>query len=141
MINNNLKYAREEIEMTQKELGEKLGVHETTISNWENGYDSIPILMLWKFCKLYNYSLNYMLGLDKVNEGFDGYIIDKNIISNNLKNMRLNLRLTQKEMAEILEISQPRYCNYETGKVLPSTFIIYVIGLKFKIKVDKLFII
>ena len=79
------------------------------------------------------------MGLSKENEGFENFILDKFIISSNLKMIRLNLNLTQSEMADILEISQPRYSNYERAKIMPSTFIIYVIGLKFKIKVDKLF--
>lgn len=37
MINNNLKESREELEMTQAELGFVFGVQKATISNWENG--------------------------------------------------------------------------------------------------------
>lgn len=32
MFNNNLKEARENLDMTQKELGYIFGVHETTVS-------------------------------------------------------------------------------------------------------------
>ena len=43
MIGNNLRYCREELEMTQKELGFVFGVHESTISGWETGKDTIPL--------------------------------------------------------------------------------------------------
>ena len=62
MINNNLKYCREELELTQKELGNILGVSITTISKWELGYDPITLKRLVKFCNLYNYSLDYVCG-------------------------------------------------------------------------------
>lgn len=34
MIDNNLKWCREELEMTQEELGIILGASKQTISNW-----------------------------------------------------------------------------------------------------------
>ena len=48
MIDNNLKYAREELEMTQEELGFVFGVSRKTISGWETGKDTIPIERLIK---------------------------------------------------------------------------------------------
>ena len=41
LINNNLKHCRENLEMTQEELGYVLGVTKGTVANWENGNDSI----------------------------------------------------------------------------------------------------
>ena len=37
MIDNNLKFIREDMEMTQKELGYVFGVHESTVCGWETG--------------------------------------------------------------------------------------------------------
>lgn len=71
MINNNLKYCREELELTQKELGNILGVNITTISKWELGYDTITLKRLVKFCNLYNYSLDYVCGLSKNNKKYN----------------------------------------------------------------------
>ena len=58
MLNNNLKQCREELEMTQTELGYIFGVQKATISNWENGYDIIPFNKLLRFCNLYDFSLD-----------------------------------------------------------------------------------
>ena len=49
MIDSNLKYCREELEMTQTELGYIFGVSKGTVSNWENGYNVIPLKKLVKF--------------------------------------------------------------------------------------------
>lgn len=36
MVNNNIKFCRETLEMTQSELGYIFGVTKQTVSNWEN---------------------------------------------------------------------------------------------------------
>ena len=41
-------------------------------------------------------------------------------------------------MAEILEISQARYCNYENEKFLPTTDILYTLAKNLKLSVDKI---
>ena len=70
MIENNLKYCRENEELTQKELGFIFGVHETTVSGWETGKDIIPLNKLVKFCSNYGYSLNFVLGLTRNNTSY-----------------------------------------------------------------------
>lgn len=50
MMNNNIKNAREELKMTQSELGYIFSVSKSIISNWENGYDIIPLTKLIKLC-------------------------------------------------------------------------------------------
>lgn len=67
MIENNLKYCREELEMTQKELGYIFGVSKYTISGWETGKDTMPLSKLIKFCNLYDYSLDFVVGLVRKN--------------------------------------------------------------------------
>ena len=92
MFNNNLKEARENLEMTQKELGYVFGIHETTISGWETGKDNIPLTKLVRFCNLYNYSLDFVVGLDRKNKDYDTVIkIDKKQIGSKLKTIRKNL--------------------------------------------------
>ena len=68
MIGNNLKWCRKELEMTQVELGNVFGVSDSTVRGWENAYDTMPLNKLVKFCNLYNYSLDYIVGLSKENK-------------------------------------------------------------------------
>ena len=67
LINNNLKSCREELEITQEELGKVLGVSRKTVTGWENNYDSMPLTKLVKFSNLYKYSIDYILGLSNEN--------------------------------------------------------------------------
>lgn len=137
MINNNLKYARENIEMTQKELGFVFGVHESTISGWETGKDNIPLAKLVKFCNLYNYSLDYIVGFDRKNKEYTDKIkLDKKKIGGKLKTIRKKLNLTQQELADKCGISQTTYSNYELGVNLINTMVLYIICKEYKISMD-----
>ena len=49
MYNNNIKFCREELEMTQSELWYVFGVSKQTISGWETAGDTIPFNKLVKF--------------------------------------------------------------------------------------------
>ena len=134
MLNNNLKWCREELEMTQKELGYVFGVHETTISGWETGKDTIPLKKLIKFCNLYNYSLDFAIGLSRQDDKHHNIDkVDKKKIGNNLKKLRTKLNLTQQEIADECMISQTTYSNYELGLYLINTLSLYTICKKHKL--------
>lgn len=52
MLNNNIKYCREELEMTQEELGYVFGVTGATVSGWENNNDTMPLPKMVKFANI-----------------------------------------------------------------------------------------
>ena len=72
---------RKQRKMTQAELGEKLGVTEKTIGNWENGRN-MPDLSLFKpLCNELNITINELLsgekiGMDKYQEKFEENIVN-----------------------------------------------------------------
>ena len=137
MLDNNLKYAREDLEMTQEELGYVFGVKKATISNWENGYDIIPLNKLIKFCNLYDYSLDFIVGFTRENKIYPKLDkIDKVKIGKKLKDLRKNLGLTQQEIANEYSISRATYCHYELGMNLVSTLTLYTICKNHKISMD-----
>lgn len=137
MLNNNLKYAREELEMTQEELGYVFGVKKATISNWENDYDIIPLNKLIKFCNLYNYSLDFIVGFIRENKSYPKLEkTDKVIIGRKLKDLRNKLGLTQQQIADECSISRATYCHYELGMNLVSTLTLYTICKNHKISMD-----
>ncbi len=137
MFNNNLKEARENLEMTQKELGYVFGVHETTVSGWETGKDNIPLTKLVRFCNLYNYSLDFIVGFDRKNKQYNTQIkLDKKKIGSKLKIIRKKLNLTQQQIADECGISQTTYSNYELGINLINTLTLYTICKNHKISMD-----
>ena len=138
LINNNLKNCREELEITQEELGRILGVSRKTVTGWENNYDTMPLSKLVKFSNLYNYSLDYILGLSSKNDYQKIDKLDKKKIGNNLKAIRNSLNLTQQQIADECMISQTTYSNYETGQYLITTLTLYTLCYNHKLSIYKI---
>ena len=140
MYENNLKYIREYMEMTQKELGSVFNVAESTYSGWETGRDVIPLKHLYKFSLKYGYSMDYLLKLNSENVKYDKIdSIDRKMIGDKLKRIRKDLKLTQQQIADECMISQTTYSNYELGNNLISTMSLYTICKNHNISMDSLF--
>ena len=136
MVDNNLKYAREELEMTQKELGYVFGVSQSTVAGWENAIDVIPFNKLIRFCSLYNYSLDFICGFTRKNIEYGSFKTDKLKIGINLKLLREKLNLTQQQIADDCGFFKSTYSNYEVGRYLINTITIYSICKTYNISMD-----
>lgn len=53
---------REDHDMNQTELAQKLGMSQTGYSKYETGENDIPTGILIKLARLYNTSIDYLLG-------------------------------------------------------------------------------
>ena len=127
MFDNNLRYAREELEMTQSELGYIFGVSDSAVRSWETAHDSIPLPKLIKFCDMYDFSLDFICGLIRKNITYGHFKTDKVKISKKLKELRKSLNLSQQKLSDDCKISQTTYSGYETGHYLIQLiFIIFV---------------
>lgn len=136
MLNNNIKYCREELEMTQDELGFVFGVSRKTVAGWENNHDTMPLSKLVKFSNLYKYSLDYITGLSRSNNNYkEVKKLDKKNIGLNLKELRKKLGLTQQQVANECMITQATYSGYETGKFLITSLVLYTICYNHKISI------
>ena len=139
MLNNNLKYCREELEMTQIELGFIFGVSGKTVSGWETATDPIPFNKLIRFSNLYHYSLDFIVGLTRHNINYNVQIKpDKVKIGNKLKKLRNSFNLSQQKFAEKCGLSQTTYSHYETGLNLITTTAIFSICKTYNISMDYL---
>lgn len=65
MINDRIRYLRKQKGRTQKDLADRMHVGKTTISNYETGYSEPDISLLNKFSKLFDVSIDYLLGEPK----------------------------------------------------------------------------
>ena len=100
MFDNNLRYAREELEMTQSELGYIFGVSDSAVRSWETAHDSIPLPKLIKFCDMYDFSLDFICGLIRKNITYGHFKTDKVKISKKLKELRKSLNLSQQKLSD-----------------------------------------
>ena len=139
MIDNNLKYAREELEMTQEELGYVFGVSRKTISGWETANNPIPFNKLVKFCNLYDFSLDFLMGFTRRNIKYNKkFKTSKEQIGKRLKDLRTSLNLSQTKFAHNCGISQTTSSHYETGFNLITTTTAYSICKTYNISMDYL---
>ena len=58
-----LRDLREDADLTQDKLVQKLGMHKTTYTNYEQGKREPPFDFIIKIAKFYNVSIDYMAGL------------------------------------------------------------------------------
>ena len=63
MLNEKIYEIRKELKFTQEEVADKLNVSRQTISNWETGSAQPTIDKAVELAKLYNVSLDQMVGL------------------------------------------------------------------------------
>ena len=139
MLKNRLKESRERLGLTQKQVASVFNVHESTVSGWETGKDTIPLKKLIKYCELFDYSIDYILYISKFNQKYESLRqINPKIIGDNLKKLRIKNNHSQEDVANFIKISQSCYSNYEKGKELITTFAIYTISTTYMVSIDKI---
>ena len=136
MFDNNLRYAREELEMTQSELGYIFGVSDSAVRSWETAHDSIPLPKLIKFCDMYDFSLDFICPLIRNNITSGGFKTAQVKISKKLKELRKSLNLSQQKLSDDCKISQTTYSGYETGHYLINTTNLYYICKTYNVSMD-----
>lgn len=63
-----LRDLREDNDLTQNQLVEKLNMHKTTYTNYEQGKRDLPLSLAIKIAKFYNVSLDYLAGLSDIDK-------------------------------------------------------------------------
>ena len=62
---------REDRDMTQKEVAEILGMSQTGYSKYETGENDIPTNILIRLARLYNTSIDYILGETDISKRYE----------------------------------------------------------------------
>lgn len=135
----NIKKSRKERNLKQKDIATILNVDRSTYSGWETGKDTIPLRKLFDLSNFYNLSIDYLTGLSKKNDYiYTSDFIDLKSVGENLKKLRINKHLKQKDLFNMLNITSSSYSLYENGKILIQTSFIYQIAKKYKISIDSI---
>ena len=132
-----LKLLREEKELKQYDLANLLNIDNTTYSGWETGKDTITLRNLNKLCNYYDVSIDYLLNLTDIrNYKIINKEIELKVVGKNLRTMRKELNLLQKDIFNLLNTTSSTYSAYETGKVLMQTTFIYMIAKEYGYSID-----
>lgn len=136
---NRIKKLRLKNNLNQEELAQILEVNRSTYTGWELGTNTIPLRKLFELSNYYKISIDYITGLNKNNNYI--YSSDKinfKIVGKNLKELRKSFSLTQKDIANLLNISVSAYTLYELGKILIPTSYIYKLAKNFQCSIDEI---
>ena len=61
-MSNNIASERVKMDLSQEELGERLGVSRDVVRNWEDGTSDIKASKLRALAELFNCSVDYLMG-------------------------------------------------------------------------------
>ena len=137
MMKLRLKDIRENLEMTQKDMAKILNISSSYYNYFETGERIITIYYLNKFCNIWNYSFDYILNLSNHNiVSKENYIIDKKLIGERIKLIRKEKKLSQEDLANIINTSQSTISAYESGKTLILTAFLYEMATRLNISAD-----
>ncbi len=134
-----LKDLRENQELTMQDLANQLNIAKSSYSLWEEGIERIPLERLISICDFFNVSLDYLMdntNTPKYQNSQKG--LDKNILKNNLKILRKDLKYTQDAFAKLLNLNRTTIINYEKGLTIPLLDHLLFISKNFNISLDYL---
>lgn len=137
MENDKLFELREYNNLTQKAVGEILGVRQQTYAEWEKGKKIIPLKHLVALANFYNVSIDYLTGLSRNKKVFYTYkTLNKEEIGKRIVYVRNLYNIKQKDLAKILNTSPSTVCAYEKGNTLILTAFLYQIAREYNISID-----
>jgi len=105
--------------------------------HWNNFLNVNDTIRMYKKCNIKMHKIDYIMNITN-NNIFISYQDSSIIVGKNLKKMRIEKLLKQKDIYSFLNISSSSYSSYETGNILIQTESIYKIAKKYNYSVDKL---
>ncbi len=124
--------------LTQEEMGKILNVGRVAISQWENTVEIIPLNKLNAYANYFNVSLDYITKLSDEKKKTKKIMLDKKTIGRNIRLLRKEFKLTQKDLANVLNTSHSTISAYEAGKTMLLTAFALQICEKYSISLDYL---
>ncbi|KST87996.1 transcriptional regulator Cro/CI family [Lactococcus lactis subsp. lactis] len=119
-FSKRLKKLRLESGYTQKELATLIGISYQSFQKYENGISKPRLARLEELAIIFNVSVSYLLG--ETDTRATSTLNKTSSLSKRIKQLRLETGYTQKELAELIGVSQGSYAKYgtETGHIIPS---------------------
>lgn len=134
-----IKNLREEKSLRQQDMANILGINRTTYTSYEIERDTIPLTHLNTLCNYFDVSIDYALSLSEIKKYKNlRKEIDKILLTERLKILRKDNKLTQVKIAEILNTSRSTWTGYEYGNYLIPTLLLFELAKKYNYSMDYL---
>ena len=128
---------RGDLDLTQKEMADRLHMKKNMYSKWERGIEIIPLNRINQFANETKSSLDYIAGLTNQNQKMIFQRdLDKEEVGKRLRQLRSEKGITQKELADFLNTTQSTISAYENGKVLLLSAFAYQIAKNYNVSLD-----
>ena len=105
---------RNEAGMSQAKLSEELGVTQQAINTYENSDKDIMTSTILRIADYFNVSVDYLMGISESKDILEPRSNDE--CYKRIGDIRRLKRLSQKQMAELLGVSQQQVGRFESGK-------------------------
>ena len=128
---------REDLDLTQMEMSERLGIKQGVYSRWEKGKEIISLRRLNQFANLTDCSLDYICGFTRIrnySQKLDA--LDQVEVGKRLRAFRKENNITQKALSDYLNTTQSTISAYEKGRALLLTAFAIQIARKYKLSID-----
>lgn len=134
---NKLKEIREENEIKQKFLADMLKIRENAYSQYETEYVIIPIKHLNIICNYFDVSIDYIFEFTSTRKYRSlSTNIDKDLMRDRLKELRKKYNLTQKELANSINVAASTISDYERRAKVIATPFLYDICKNYHVSAD-----
>ena len=139
MINlKTLGEIRQDNDVSQEKMAKIVGVKRSTLSKWEIGLTVPSLRNVFDYARYFNFTIDYMLGLNHDRKRAEYNEYDSQLIANNLRALRLNANLTLAKLSKQLHVSYAAIARYEHNKSNPSLNVVYRYCKTFKISFHEL---
>lgn len=130
---------RLDLEKSQGEIADILGVKRNTYSKWENCIHDMSLEKSNELANYYECSLDYLLGLSHIRD----YVPERNkinykLLAKRILEIRKKNSLTQEVLSSKLGFIQRTYAHYENGDRIPTTLKLLVIAQYYGVSSDYL---
>ena len=128
---------REKNDISQRKTAMKLKISKSYYNYFESGERIIPLSRLNDFCNLFHVDFDYALGITNNNiMTKELKTLDKKLIGTRIKEIRKKNKLTQNDLAELLNTSQSTISSYEHGNTMILTAFLYEMCVKLNVSMN-----
>ena len=129
---------REERDLKLYNIAKVIDIDSDAYGLYEREYTTIPLKHLNTICDFFNVSLDYIFNFTNVRQYNNIKDLSLSLSGTRLREFRKENKLTQDNLADILNINRSLLSKYESGKNLISTSFLYDICKKYNISADYL---
>lgn len=139
MYFERIKFTREESDLTQREIASILNIKRGIYTAMENGQVSFSLEKIEELADYYNLSIDYLVGLTNTKR----YTINPkkanlNDLGKKIRKVRKKIRQSQENFATDLNMKQPSYGAYESGRTAIKLDKLYILAKTYGFSIDKL---